>query len=322
MPLAQGNLGHAICVRQVYKENMPLVAMSGLDLFCTEIARQLDDAYPHWKAQRLNTASRAGVLASLATLARSDVWYSIGNPKADRWVTLLAQVLRKPHVMHWVGSDIDQLRTNRSLRMHVRSPSITHLTEIDWMKRELDELGIDSAVAPLPIRHVNAAVKPLPELFTVMLYVPRTRADFYGGCNYQRLLTEFRSAPMRVFVVGGGELCAPRGLEVHNLGWLDNLREVYEQSTVLIRNTRADGLSLMVLEALAHGRHVMWSKRFPYCIPVERYDQIARQLERLLALHREGRLHAQYGAAEMIRERYANEGALARIVGAWEGACT
>src|SRR6266403_1239163 len=43
----------------------------------------------------------------------------------------------------------------------------------------------------------------------------------------------------------------------------------YKRASVVWRPVRHDGLSFMVLEALGHGRHVLWTYEFPGCVKVD-----------------------------------------------------
>jgi hypothetical protein len=295
------------------------VAVSGLGLFSAEVAKHVERLRPEWKTSILSTNSRLEVLAALFALLKSDVWYSIGSPITDRWVNLCARLLRKPRVIHWVGSDIEYFRNTSSLHKQMRSPTIKHLTEVSWTAAELRELGLQSDIVPLPLRQSSSAIQPLPERFTVMLYLPKSRPEFYGRRKYEALLEEFAAEDVRVFVVGGGDLHKPAGVEVVNLGWRDDLRSIFEQVTVLIRLTPRDGLSLMVLEALSFGRYVMWSKPFPHCVQVRSREELFTGIRSLLARHRAKDLQPQYAAAEMIRREYSTERTVDGILRAWEG---
>lgn len=296
------------------------VAISGLDLFAAEMAAQVERLHPDWQASILRTRSRLEVVISLWNLGRSDLWYSIGNPMSDRWLDLFARAIGIPRVMHWVGSDIETLRNSDALRRGVSAPWIRHLTEVDWTAAELAELGLDSEIAPLPLRHRTGGVKPLPERFTILLYLPATRTAFYGQSQFEYLLSELRHEDIRVFVVGGGTLETRPEMEVVNLGWRGNLQDVYEQSTLLIRLTPRDGLSLMVLEALSFGRHVIWSKPFTFVTSVCERQALVDSVRALIQRHREGRLFPQYVAAETIARCYSDEAAVDRIVEQWERA--
>lgn len=294
------------------------VAISGLGLFSAEVAKQVELLRPEWKPRVLSTNSRLEVFASLLTLIQSGVWYSIGSPVTDRWVHLFARILRKPRVIHWVGSDIEYFKNTARLHKQLRSSSIKHLTEVRWTADELRDLGLQSDIVPLPLRNYSPSVKPLPKQFTIMVYLPKSRPDFYGKSAYEKVLAEFADDGIRLFVVGGGNLRVPEGIEVTNLGWCDDLRPIYEQVTVLVRLTPRDGLSLMVLEALSFGRHVMWSKPFPYSTFVRNRSDLKAGLRSLLGRDRDGTLCAQYAAAEMVERQYSTERAVTGILQAWE----
>lgn len=296
------------------------VAISGLGLFCAEVAALVKTIAPQWEPNVMRTNSRLDVLTAVYTLVRSDVWYSIGSPITDRWVHRVARLLRKPHVVHWVGSDIATLAEQPPMRAALRDSTTTHLAEVEWTAAQLLEQGFQARIAPLPPRHNNGAVRALPPNFTVMLYVPRTRADFYGRQSFKELMRRLSDKPLRYIIVGGGDIDVPRGVLAENLGWRDNLDAVYERTTVLIRNTPRDGLSLMVLEALSYGRHVLWTQDFPYTYEIHSYSDMEREIRALYSMHERGELREQTKASEMVRTLYAPEACTLRIVQAWSDA--
>jgi glycosyltransferase involved in cell wall biosynthesis len=294
------------------------VAISGLGLFCAEVAKQVERIHPEWETRVLRTASRIELCNALVDLTRSQLWYSIGSPLTDRWVHLCARLMRKPRVIHWVGSDIEYLKNTPALRKHLQARAIKHLTEVSWTADELRDLGLRSEIAPLPLRHYSVGVRPLPPRFTIMLYLPKSRAEFYGKSVYESLLEELAAEAPRVLIVGGGDLKVPDTIEAVNLSWRDDLRDVYEQATVLIRLTPHDGLSLMVLEALSFGRYVMWSKPFPHALHIRCQRDLVAGLRSLLGRHQRGELFAQYAAAELVAREYSTERAVDRILRTWE----
>lgn len=294
------------------------VAISGYGLFCAEVAHNIERLHPEWEAQILRPSSRVEALSALLQLSRSKVWYTIGSPMESRLLHHGARLLGIHRVMHWVGSDIERARTDPAFLRAVQTSKAKHLTEIDWTARELRDIGLESQISPLPIRHQGNGVKPLPDRFTILLYLPTSRADFYGLHECRRLLQELRDRNVNVLVVGGGTLDAPPGVTVDNRGWKSDLRSIYEQSTVLIRFTPHDGLALMVVEALSFGRHVIWSRPFPYCANAATYRDLLAATTDLLERHERGELHAQYAAAEMVRERYSTQRCIEDIVATFE----
>ncbi|HZZ66420.1 MAG TPA: hypothetical protein VFE17_13015 [Candidatus Baltobacteraceae bacterium] len=298
------------------------VAISGLELFCAQVAQYAKAFAPEWEPRLLRTNSRMDVLTSIITLASCDVWYTIGSPITDRWLHLASRILRKPHVVHWVGSDIAGLYENPRLLRAVQARNAWHLAEVDWTADQLRVLGFEPHIAPLPPRHANAVEKPLPPVFTIMLYVPRTRAAFYGLRAFERLMAALREEPVRYIVVGGGTIEAPPGVEVQNLGWRDKLDDVYEQATVLIRYTPRDGLALMVLEALSFGRHVLWTQNFPFTRHISSYGDMEREVRDLLERYRRGELQPQHEAAQAVSRQYNPKRCIAAIARAWSESST
>jgi hypothetical protein len=296
------------------------VAVSGLTLFAAQIVKIMH-AYPmRWRPEILRVSARLEVLTSILNIVNADVWYSIGAPIGDRWLHLAARLMRKPRVIHWVGTDITTLYRHPSLIRLCQRPGIENLAEVDWTIEALRKLGISATLAPLPPGVVTTAPPPLPEKFTVLLYLPRTRGEFYGRAEYERLMRAFARDDVRFIVVGGGEFYAPPEADVQRLGWVSSLADVYAHTSALVRFTRSDGLSIMVLEALTHARHVLWSQDFPYTTLVSSYADVEIEIRRLYDLHRSGDLAPQLEAAAYIAETYDTRRCLERIATAWDRA--
>lgn len=298
------------------------VVISGLGLFCGDIAQNTRRVAPEWEPRILRTGSRLEVLTSIYSLIRSDVWYSIGSPITDRWLHLVARLLRKPRVIHWVGSDIAGLCDQPQLRQLLTGPHVMHLAEVEWTAAQLRSLGFHPRIAPLPPRQANGTCRPLPERFTIMLYVPRTRSEFYGRRSFEQLMHRLRGKPIRYVIVGGGSLDAPEDVEVSNLGWRDRLGDVYEEVTALIRYTPRDGLSLMVLEALSFGRHVLWTQDFPFTRPIHSYHDMEREIMALYEAHERGKLEPQAAGSELVHRNYSPDTCTLAISKAWHDAAT
>lgn len=296
------------------------VAISGLGLFCAQIAEHVRAQVPDWETRLLRTNSRLEVFTSILTLLSCDVWYSIGSPVTDRWVHLVARLLRKPRVIHWVGSDIASLSEHPQLRALLSSSNVIHLAEVSWSAEQLRSFGFRPRIAPLPPRHHEAQTVPLPERFTIMLYVPRTRSEFYGRRAFERLMQRLHGESVRYVIVGGGSLDVPAGTDVVNLGWRDNLYDVYKDVTLLIRYTPHDGLSLMVLEALSFGRQVLWTQPFPFVRTIASYSDMEREVRALLAQHERGELSPQRAASTLVQEQFSPDACTRAIAQAWNDA--
>lgn len=230
-------------------------------------------------------------LTTATSVLRADLVYLIGG-QVQRWSRpdLLTRLSRRPIVMHWVGSDVtyalSAARNGRASRRLIRRP--VHWTEVEWTANELRPLGIDAAIVPLTSTRLPGEPQPLPETFTVLAYLPKDRPSFYGAEGVIRLA---ESLPAAHFLVAGSEgdgIIAPENVEF--LGWVADMAPVYARSSVLLRLPRHDGLSFMVLEALAAARHVIWTHPLEGVLRVEGEDEARAQLQRLFAEHRAGTL--------------------------------
>jgi hypothetical protein len=298
------------------------VAISGLELFTAQVVHELEQRSTTWLADPLRLHGRLEVASSVTSLAACDVWYSIGTPIGDRWLHLLARFLGKPRVIHWVGSDIIALRNSPGLRRWCRNRRVLNLAEAQWTIDELRALGVEARLAPLPPRLPAAVVAPLPSEFTVLFYIPKTRGEFYGRREYERLIRAFAGSRVRFLIVGGGECYAPPDADVTRLGWQMSLARIYEATTVLVRFTTHDGLSLMTLEALAHGRHVLWTQSFPFVTRVQDYEQLEAALRALHDAHLRGELDVQDEAAHYVERTYSRERCIETIAAAWDQAAS
>jgi hypothetical protein len=189
-----------------------------------------------------------------------DLVYQIGGgPAVDTRVFAVCKALQRRVVKHWVGSDV--LRVREPL---VQEQNATGLVE-HWavaahLVDELAEAGIAATAVPLSVVDPVVAA-PLPsQPLTILSYLPSRKFDFYNGATVLSLASRFPD--VRFLIVGsdGGDRVASKNVEF--LGYQREMDPIYARSHVLLRLPRHDGLSYMVLEALNHGRHVIWNLPF------------------------------------------------------------
>lgn len=296
------------------------VAVDGLPYFANQLLDVHRSGSFDSAATYLRTASKLESLVAAWHLARAHVWYTIGPPpNKSRLVSIVGRILRKRQIFHWVGTDIAHLRSSPKLQRKYSSRTYTHLAENDESAKELRRMGLHVHVAPLPVATLPTRVASMPPTFTLLMYVPPSRREHYGETEYLRLIADLTQADIR-FCFVGGTLPPPAALDsrVFYYGKVANMQPIYDATTVLLRLTRSDGLSFMVLEALAAGRYVCWSKPMDDCEYVTDYDGLKTSVLRFYALHKLGRLPARQSSARRIRERYSAENALAAIETYWE----
>ena len=126
--------------------------------------------------------------------------------------------------------------------------------------------------------------------FTVLAYAVDDRGDLYG---LDFILELARRRPDIPFLLLAATPNDALPANVTALDWVEDTREVMSQSTLYIRPTSHDGLSNLVLEALAFGRHVMWTHPFPGVDVIDSVEAAQVRIDELHRQHVEGKLHSE-----------------------------
>jgi len=245
-------------------------------------------------------------LAQIAReLRRCDIAYQIGGRITAGKFLLAAKVLRKRNiVMHWTGSDVldEQAKTVPPAPDPWILKNVEHWAVSDWLVREVGMLGPCCQLVPLPSPSVPDHPSALPSRFSVLVYMPvASRGELYGLDRMLEVARELLHVPFElVGLVEGPIENPPLNLKIH--GRIRNLREFFERATVVWRPVRHDGLSWMVLEALGHGRHVLWSYAFPGCTQVRSAQEARDEIARLHALDLQKRLEINNAGVEAIAQ--------------------
>lgn len=189
-------------------------------------------------------------------------------------------------IYYWLGTDLLRATQDASAG-HLRSPfraslADRHLAVAPWHLKELEELGIEAAYLPLPYELPTDSASPMPSRFAVLSYLPARRFAYYGGMEVFTLARQFPAVPFRVLGADHPPEDAPSNVEYP--GRLPSTDAIYKASSVLLRLTYHDGIGGTVLEALAHGRHIIYTFPLPHTNVVKPgdTDAAAAILRRLL----------------------------------------
>jgi glycosyltransferase involved in cell wall biosynthesis len=238
-------------------------------------------------------------------LAGCDLIYQIGGRRRAGRFLYAARLLRKKKiVMHWIGSDTleEQKKKAKSKAAPWILQEVHHWAVSDWMLREVQALGVPCELVPIPPSFVPDQPSALPSNFCVLVYMPDVRrADLYGLDRILQVARELPHIPFElVGLVYGAIPDPPPNLKIH--ARIPNLSEFYKRASVVWRPVRHDGLSSMVLEALGHGRHVLWSYPFPGCVQVASAREARDEISRLFALHQQQLLTVNWAGPLAITE--------------------
>jgi hypothetical protein len=245
----------------------------------------------------------------------ADACYFIGGRwKHDKFLDL-ALLMRKKIVMHWVGTDVKDASAaySQSEVSHDLIVRCQHWAEVSWTADELCAVGIPAEVVPLTSALTVSEAFELPSEFTILAYLPAGRALFYGAQHILQLARELPS--VQVLCVGSAEspfhfASEPLPPNLLLFGRPESLRSVYFQSTLLVRMTEHDGLSFMVLEALAHERYVIWSYALdgaPGLYHAKGYKLMLEHVKALQTQHQHGQLPPNHDGAKFIHTHYDRE---------------
>jgi hypothetical protein len=212
------------------------------------------------------------------------------------------RVCGKKLVFHWIGTDVQTLLTyakdgrNRLLAFYRRAASV-HFADSPKLIDELDSVGIKAKLFRLLPSHVLGDLLPLPPKHAVLTYWAPARRKFYGGDIVDSLAREFGDVDFYVAGSDGAE--ETRLPNLHYLGFVENMEDVYKKVGILLRISEHDSLSAMVLEMLSRGRRVICNQEFPHTHFASNLDEARKSLKECLEL-----TSANLDGRKFVREHF------------------
>jgi glycosyl transferase family 1 len=199
-----------------------------------------------------------------------------------------------PTVMAWIGSDVLKHAPHASSSVIARA---WHWCVAPWLREELTEAGIAADVVRLTPPQIPHPMPALPTSFTVLAYAADDRDGLYGR---EFIFELARRRPDIRFLLLAASPTDVLPANVTALGWVEDMHEVLTQTTLYVRPTSHDGLSNLVLEALAYGRYVLWTYPFPGVDAAASLDTAEARLNELGRQHAEGRLFPNHEGREAV----------------------
>lgn len=292
------------------------VAVHGLPHFCRKLCALVHG--DNWDVPYRSPFHPIGWAQRFADLAHCDLAYSwTGNINPGLFLRAAHALGKEKVIILWSGSDV--LFAAQELKAGRKDPwvsSRTHWAVSPWLAEEVRALGVDceyvqtSFVAPV-------GPSPLPEDFSVLTYAPSLKkGELYGVDRILEAAERLPNVSFRLVGLKEGALPgAPKNLQVFGKA---NLDEFYRGSTILWRPVRHDGLSFMVLEALSHGRHVLYSYALPGCRQVDTTEAAVERITEFRDLHSAKKLALNREGIEIIGRDYDREVVRKRLLDRWE----
>lgn len=307
------------------------VCFIGQARWCEVLGRGLRERGLAWTDSfRIDTVRDMLTVSGWAAVRQAQVVVRVGfRPGARTWRGIAFDAVfrllapRPPHnalVMYWQGTDVEKCAADlagpHSGRVRDALNAYEHWAGSQPLVDELADLGVPAQRADFPFERVAGIgeAPPLPGEFVVLTYIPDARPDFYGG---HQILEAARAVPLARFRVMGGSGAWARNVpeNVSFLGWVDDPVTVMGDASCLVRVPAHDSIGGTVKEALALGRHVIYSREIPHTTYVEHADTdgLVRALEALLERHQRGELSVDTEAAGWARAEFDPDRAFRRI---------
>ena len=294
------------------------VLLHGLPYFCNKLSAILKDA--SWDIRHHPRHTPAELLALLTDLARCDLAFTWGGRLSFGKFLRAARILdKKKLVMLWCGSDV--LFAQKELADGKTDSWVKE--KIHWavsptLVEEVRSMGLPCEYVQASFVQPVAVPAPLPDRFSVLVFVPgREQADLYGLDRILEVADTLRT--VQFTLVGwrqGPTFQHPPNLKIH--GWVQNLTPFLEQATVFWRPVRHDaGISFMVLDALAHGRHVLYTYPFVACSHSTTAHTALLELERLHGLHNSKSLFLNEAGIRAIAQEFNPGRVRATLLNKW-----
>ena len=295
------------------------VLVHGLPHFCQKLPGLMGDG--QWQI-RDRSANRPGqLLALFRDFRECDLTFTwAGRIDMGRFLWGARALHARNVVIFWCGSDV--LRAKKVFAAGKANPWVAgriHWAASPSLTREVQALGIPCEYVQASFVEAIADPKPLPKTFSVLAFLPwADRAELYGWDRVVSVATALPDVQFRLVGLHNGQnVNAPANVSIHS--WTADLTSMYEQSTVLWRPVRHDaGISFMVLEALAHGRHVVYTYPVPGAIQAGDAEQAKQELKRLRAQHDAGSLQLNHAGREAIAQTYRREVVCKELRRRWE----
>jgi glycosyltransferase involved in cell wall biosynthesis len=296
-----------------------VVVVHGLTHFCRKLPELLQG--DEWDVRDYSRHRLRELPGLIRDLGRCDLVYLWGGRISMGKFLWTARSLRKEKIiMFWSGSDVLLAQEECS----ARKPDPWIADRVHWaasatLAKEVRALGLNCEYVQASFVASIGRPEPLPKDFSVLLYVPSLeRGALYGLDSALEVARTLPSVRFKIVGLGAADrLVAPPNVEIH--GWVSDINPLLERSTVLWRPVRHDaGTSFMVLEALAQGRHVLYTYPHPGCVCSTTVEMARSEIVKFSRLHDSGKLELNRLGMEYVAHHCSRESVRADLLQRWE----
>lgn len=230
------------------------------------------------------------------------VIYSIGiafriNPKI-----IIPKIFGKKVINHWIGSDV--LVAKRGKTSKINQLFIDkNLSCSSLIKEELNEMGIRSTLIPIIPSGLKYDIAKMPANHGVLVYLPEGKEEFYGLKYVELLANKFSNVLFYIVANTNSKLILLDNVIFMGKLGLVEMEKLYDKISILLRLPEHDGLSLMLIEALAKGKKVIYKYDFPHVYTIKNEEELVYIFKQIV----EEEPTINYEANRFINENYNEE---------------
>jgi hypothetical protein len=209
-----------------------------------------------------------------------------------------------PLVRWWVGTDVLNATTRPEVREHAQRVNRIVSANVAVAPHLVDELatiGIDARFVPsvldpelIPPTIVRWGKKVRP----ILIYLPAGRKDFYRIDLIEPVIAS--NPDLEFIVVADHTHALALYPNVESLGWVTDMRPLYDRAGCVLRLTAHDGLPRMLMEAMLRGLYAIYSWPLEGCWQARTQEEAAFALARYRQM-REPNMYGRETVLEMLR---------------------
>lgn len=194
-----------------------------------------------------------------------------GNPQVyivyampnDCLTLILARMFRKKVILHWIGTDVYNY-THKLVSTKPYTGNVSHVAGSPLLCSELKAVGIDAKMIPIVPFGMKLELMEMPEKHAALVYLPKGREDFYRGDIVRELALRNPDIQFHIVANDGYASLQLSNVVFHGRLSAEEMNALYSEISILVRIPEHDGLSMMVLEALAKGKQVLYRYEHPF----------------------------------------------------------
>lgn len=243
------------------------------------------------------------VFKYILALLRVDYIYNVFTSPYSYRKLKIASLMQKKIITHWIGTDVRLLLEGKTDLRKLKFVD-KHVVCFEPLQDDLKSHNLNASILPITPFNLHFDIANMPDEHSVIIYMPRGVELDYGFDQIKKVFPKYPQIPFYIVANDDIELFKPYK-NVLPLGRLskEEMEELYNKVSIVIRIHISDGLSMSILEGMAKGKKIIWNCKYPYCYPGSTTEEICNGLDHIL----NDSPKADVAAHKFIVEEYTRE---------------